>query len=65
MESLGYGAEYQYDHDSEHGFLGQKYFPDHLTPQKFYRPVERGFEREIIKRISYWDKLRRTKKSSL
>ena len=65
MESLGYGAEYQYDHDSEHGFSGQKYFPDHLTPQKFYRPVERGFEREIIKRISYWDKLRQTKKSSL
>ncbi|MAR87250.1 MAG: hypothetical protein CMM17_02995 [Rhodospirillaceae bacterium] len=44
---------------------GQKYFPDHLTPQKFYRPVERGFERELIKRISYWNKLRQNKKRRL
>ena len=61
MENLGYGKEYKYDHDSEQGFSGQNYFPDRLAPEKFYQPIERGFEREIIKRLSYWDKLRQIK----
>ena len=61
MENLGYGKEYKYDHDSEQGFSGQNYFPDRLVPEKFYQPIERGFEREIIKRLSYWDKLRQIK----
>ena len=61
LENLGYGKEYEYDHDSEQGFSGQNYFPDRFVPEKFYRPIERGFEREIIKRLSYWDKLRQIK----
>jgi putative ATPase len=61
LENLGYGKEYKYDHDSEQGFSGQNYFPDEFIPEKFYRPIERGFEREIIKRLSYWDKLRQIK----
>lgn len=59
MDGLGYGAGYQYDHDTEEGFSGQNYFPDEMGGRRtFYKPVERGFEREIAKRLSYWDKLR-------
>lgn len=59
MDGLGYGAGYQYDHDTEEGFSGQNYFPDEMGGrQAFYKPVERGFEREIAKRLSYWAKLR-------
>jgi putative ATPase len=58
MKDLGYGKGYEYDHDSEEGFSGQDYFPDGMTRQRFYRPAERGFEREIAKRLAYWDKLR-------
>lgn len=61
MKDLGYGAGYQYDHNAEDGFSGQDYFPDEMNRQEFYRPVERGFEREIIKRLEYWNKLRRDK----
>ena len=46
---------------AEHGFAGQDYFPEHMERQIFYRPVERGFEREIIKRLEYWNKLRKAK----
>jgi putative ATPase len=59
MKELGYGAGYAYDHDTEEGFSGQNYFPDEMPRQRFYRPVERGFEREIAKRLEYWDRLRR------
>lgn len=59
MKTLGYGAGYVYDHDTEDGFSGQNYFPDGMDRQRFYAPVERGFEREIAKRLNYWDKLRR------
>jgi putative ATPase len=59
MKDLGYGAGYAYDHDTEEGFSGQDYFPDEMARQRFYRPVERGFEREIKKRLDYWNKLRR------
>jgi putative ATPase len=62
MEEEGYSAGYAYDHDSDEGFSGQDYFPEQLGRQNFYRPVERGFEREIKKRLEYWDKLRRERK---
>ncbi len=58
MKDLGYGAGYQYDHDSEEGYLPQEYFPEGLEGTTFYRPVERGFEREIIKRLNYWKSLK-------
>ena len=58
MKDLGYSAGYAYDHDAADGFSGQNYFPDGMDRQVFYRPVERGFEREILKRLDYWQKLR-------
>jgi putative ATPase len=58
MRDLGYGAGYAYDHDTEEGFSGQDYFPDGMARPQFYRPVDRGFEREIKKRLDYWSKLR-------
>jgi putative ATPase len=59
MRSQGYGADYRYDHDSPDAFSGQDYFPEQLGRQKFYDPPERGFEREIRKRLEYWAKLRK------
>ncbi len=58
MRNLGYGKGYIYDHATEEGFSGQSYFPDGIARHNFYRPGERGFEREIRKRLDYWDKLR-------
>jgi len=58
MKELGYGAGYEYDHDAPDAFSGQDHFPDGLERREFYRPVERGFEREIKKRQEYWAKLR-------
>ena len=58
MKQQGYGSGYQYDHDTAEGFSGQNYFPDEMERQRFYNPPERGFEREIRKRLEYWDKLR-------
>jgi putative ATPase len=58
MKDLGYGAGYVYDHGTEEGFSGQDYFPEQMPRQNFYRPAERGFEREVAKRMAYWDKLR-------
>ena len=58
MRDLGYGAGYIYDPDTPEGFSGLNYFPDELPRQTFYRPIERGFEREIAKRLEYWEKLR-------
>ena len=63
MKELGYGSGYVYDHDTEDGFSGQDYFPEGLERRRFYRPGERGFEREVAKRLAYWDKLRASKKS--
>jgi putative ATPase len=61
MKTQGYGQGYHYDPDSEDGFSGQNYFPDGMARENFYQPVERGFEREIRKRLDYWDRLRREK----
>lgn len=58
MKDLGYGKDYAYDHEEEEGFSGQNYFPEGLQRQDYYQPVERGFERDIIKRLEYWQKLR-------
>ncbi len=62
MKEEGYSEGYEYDHDAEGAFSGQDYFPEKLGRQEFYRPVERGFEREIKKRMEYWAKLREAKK---
>ena len=59
MEEQGYGDGYQYDHDAEDAFSGQNYFPDGMARTRLYAPLERGFEREVRKRLAYWDKLRK------
>ncbi len=58
MKNLEYGKGYVYDHDTEDGFSGQDYFPDAMKRQEFYKPIERGFEREMKKRKKYFDKRR-------
>ena len=64
MKTEGYGAGYEYDHDSDEAFSGQDYFPEQLGRQIFYDPPERGFEREIRKRLDYWAKLRKERSGS-
>jgi putative ATPase len=60
MKDEGYGDGYDYDHDAPDGFSGQNYFPDEIGARlSFYDPPDRGFEREIRKRLDYWAKLRR------
>lgn len=61
MKDIGYGSGYDYDHDTPEAFSGQNYFPDGMKREDYYRPVERGFERDIKKRLDYWDELRRKK----
>jgi putative ATPase len=63
MKEEDYGAGYEYDHDAPEAFSGQDYFPEALGRQKFYDPPERGFEREISKRLEYWEKLRKERGS--
>jgi putative ATPase len=58
MKDMGYGAGYAYDHDTEAGVSGQNYFPDDMPRQDFYKPVERGFEREVQKRMAYFARVR-------
>ncbi|GAA4661967.1 replication-associated recombination protein A [Bartonella pachyuromydis] len=58
MKEEGYGHGYRYDHDEPDAFSGQEYFPEKLARQNYYQPVERGFEREIAKRLEWWKKLR-------
>lgn len=58
MKQLGYGDGYQYDHEIADSFSGQNYFPDGMPRPQFYHPANRGFEREIIKRLEYWANLR-------
>ena len=64
MREAGYGVNYQYDHDAPDAFSGQNYWPDALERQKIYQPVERGFEREIAKRLDYWERLRRDRREN-
>ncbi len=58
MRDMGYGKGYQYDHDSDAAFSGADYWPEEMTPQRFYEPSERGFEKRIAERLAYWDGLR-------
>jgi putative ATPase len=61
MKNLGFGAGYEYDPDSKEGFSGQNYFPEELESIKIYKPEGKGFEKEILKRLKYWQKLRQEK----
>ena len=61
MKNLGYGKGYAYDHAAEDAFSGQNYFPDGMKREKFYQPKDRGFEREIGRRLEHWDTLREEK----
>lgn len=58
MKDIGYGKGYTYDHDAEGGFSGDNYWPEEMNPQTYYVPVERGFEREVLKRMEWWDRKR-------
>ncbi len=58
MKDQGYADGYIYDPDTPDGFAGQNYFPPQIGRQKFYDPTERGFEREVVKRLQYWQRLR-------
>lgn len=58
MKDLGYGDGYQYDHNTDEGFSGQDYFPEEMARTNFYQPADRGFERDVKKRLDYWQKLR-------
>ncbi len=62
MKDQGYGAGYAYDHDAEDGFSGQNYFPDTMSRAAFYAPVERGYERELKKRLEWLNGLRAKRK---
>ena len=62
MQQEGYGRGYAYDHDAPDAFSGQDYFPEALSRHTFYDPPDRGFEREIRKRLEYWAKLRSERK---
>ena len=64
MKDEGYGSGYRYDHDEPDAFSGQSYWPDKLGRKTLYEPVERGFEREVKKRLEYWAKLRRERGES-
>ncbi|AMO71890.1 replication-associated recombination protein A [Sphingorhabdus sp. M41] len=61
MKEIGYGAGYSYDPESDDGFSGDNYWPDDMQPQKFYQPVDRGFEHKIRERLDYWENLRAEK----
>jgi putative ATPase len=58
MKSLGYNEGYRYDHDEPGAYAGQEFFPEGLTGSEFYKPNERGYEREIKKRLDYWEGIR-------
>ena len=62
MKDIGYGAGYAYDHEAEHGFSGADYWPGEMVPQTYYRPAERGFEREVLKRLEWWEKQRKERR---
>lgn len=64
MKDIGYGAGYAYDHEVEGGFSGADYWPEGMAVQQYYRPVERGFEREVLKRLEWWDRKRRERRGA-
>ncbi|MBD8640699.1 replication-associated recombination protein A [Sphingomonas sp. CFBP 13733] len=61
MRDIGYGKGYAYDHDAENAFSGSDYWPDEMTPQTFYAPTDRGFEKRIAERLAWWDERRQAK----
>ncbi|MDP3897785.1 MAG: replication-associated recombination protein A [Mesorhizobium sp.] len=65
MKDEDYGAGYRYDHDEPDAFSGQDYFPEKMGRQTFYDPPDRGFERDIRKRLEFWDKIRRQRQSGI
>jgi putative ATPase len=62
MKREGYGASYAYDHDEPDAFSGQDYWPEGLGRRRFYEPVDRGFEREVGRRLEWWERLRRERR---
>jgi putative ATPase len=58
MKDIGYGKGYAYDHDTAEGFSGSNYWPEEMSPQRFYNPTDRGFEARLRERLEHWDKLR-------
>jgi putative ATPase len=58
MKDIGYGKNYQYDHDRDDGFSGDNYWPEEMAAQTFYEPTERGFEKKIAERIAWWNERR-------
>ena len=58
MKDIGYGKDYAYDHNTQEGFSGDNYWPEEMEPQIYYEPAERGFERKVKERITYWNRLR-------
>jgi putative ATPase len=58
MKEIGYGKDYAYDHDTAEGFSGSNYWPEEMSPQRFYNPTDRGFEARLRERLEHWDKLR-------
>ncbi len=61
MKDIGYGSGYSYDHESDDGFSGDNYWPEDMQPERFYQPVDRGFEHKIRERLDYWENLRAKK----
>ncbi|MBE7159457.1 MAG: hypothetical protein INR62_13675 [Rhodospirillales bacterium] len=61
MKQLGYGDGYEYDHGTDDAFSGQNYFPDDMPRTAFYQPADRGFEREIRRRLAWWADQRQRK----
>jgi putative ATPase len=62
MKEVGYGKGYQYDHDAEGGFSGDNYWPEEMTPETFYTPTDRGFEKRVAERLAWWDGQRKAKR---
>ena len=62
MKDIGYGRDYAYDHDAEGGFSGQNYWPDGMSPQAFYEPTDRGFERKLAERLAWWEEQRQLRR---
>jgi putative ATPase len=64
MKDIGYGEGYAYDHDAPDGFSGDNYWPEGMAPQSYYEPVPRGFERQVIERMEWWEKKRRERRGA-